>query len=500
MKRRKKQNELYKMLIMAFGILIVALIVVLILILAGVGKTEEQREASLMENGRFIDGVSVEGVDLSGQTMAQALANETLQSIAKQKEDGFTYTFTAGGHQYTFGAAELGLTSSLQQTLEEAMKYGQMGDGETVREQQATAKQSGYDFKLGMHGDEAAVLEKLTALKPQMDILPQDATLEILDDVKGEGRFKYIDAVTGVDIDAGAFAKLLCQNINAGNYEVVEAPAIITNPKIDTETLKANTVKIASYQSSFKGGGLDNKDRVTNIRILADIVNGTVIEPGQTWSINEAAGPRDATTAKTVGWAYAPGIADGKYRMEVGGGVCQVSSTLYNAAIRAELTIVERRPHSWPSRYIPEGMDATISTGSPDLKISNPYNMPVYIETVLDEDAKTLTVNIYGPPLTLGYTIDFENIKVAYEPAPEPIYHYNATVDAEGNPIDPGKEVVEKESHPAQTWDVYKLYKDANGNVVKRELFTHNVYKAYTGEIYANYPDPAAAPVESPAQ
>ncbi len=501
MQKRRKQNDTYKMLLLAFGILIVALVVVLILLLAGVGTTAEQREANLVENGHFINGVSIEGVDLSGQTMEQALANETLQSKAQQLEAGFSYAFTAGSNQYNYGAAELGITSSLQQTLEDAMKYGQLADdGETLREQQMQAKQSGYDFKLGMHADEAVVLEKVTALKPSLDKLPQDATLNIRDDVQGEGRFEYIDAVTGVDIDAAAFAKLLCEKINSGDYGAVEAPAIITNPKIGLEALKANTKQISSYSSEFKGSGLDNADRVTNIRILAGIVNGTVIEPGETWSINDAAGPRDEETAKTVGWAFAPGIADGNYRMEVGGGVCQVSSTLYNAAIRAELTIVDRRPHSWPSNYIPKGLDATISTGGPDLKLSNPYGMPIYLETVLDEENKTLTVNIYGPPLTLGYTIEFENVLVATALAPETIYHYNATATPDGEPIDAGKEIAVKLKHDGQTWDVYKLYKDADGNVVKREQFTHNVYKVVQGEIYANKPDPEAPPTESPAQ
>lgn len=487
------------MLMMAFGILIVALIVVLILLLAGVGKTEEEREAALVETGRFIGGVTVEGVDVAGMTMDEALANEALNTIARRLEDEFTYTFTAGGHEYTCGAAELGITASTRQTLEEAMKYGQLGDGETLREQKAQAQETGYDFKLGMHAEEADVLAKVTALKTEIDTLPKDAALNILDDVQGEGRFEYMDAVTGVDLDAAAFAKLVCQKINSGDYGVAEAPAIITNPRIDAQTLKANTKLIGTFQSSFNTKGLSNADRVTNIRIMSGIVNGTVIEPGETWSINEAAGPRDDRTAKTVGWADAPGIADGNYRMEVGGGVCQMSSTVYNAAIRAELGIADRKPHSWPSDYIPKGMDATISTGGPDLKLSNPYSMPVYLETVLDEEEKTLTVNIYGPPLTHGYTVDFENIKVATDLAGDTIYYYNQTAMPDGEAIPEGQEIALKLKHDGQTWDVYKLYKDADGNVVKREFFTHNVYKKVQGVIYANKPDPDAAPV-SPVQ
>ncbi len=496
MQRRNKVNQTYKMLLMAFGILIIALIVVLIMLLAGAGMTEEQREAKLMETGRFIQGVSVEGVDISGQTMEEALANEMLASIAQEMEAAFAYTFTAGGHEHTFGAEELGITSSLYQTLSDAMKFGQLGDGATVREQKAQAQESGRDFKLGMYADETAVLEKLTALKPEIDTLPQDATLEILDDEQGEGRFKYIEAVTGVDIDASAFAILLCANVNSGNYEVVEAPAIVTNPGIDVATLKANTQLIGTFTSSFDGSGLDNADRVTNIRIMSGIVNGTIIQPGETWSINDAAGPRNDETVKTVGWAYAPGIADGKYRMEVGGGVCQVSSTLYNASIRAELTIVDRRAHSWPSSYIPKGMDATISTGGPDLKMSNPFDMPVYIETVLDEEEKELTVNVYGPPLTHGYKIEFINTLVATDKAPETQYHFNSPTDPEGSPIGEGKSVEWVKSRDGQTWEVYKQYVNADGNVVKSDFFSRDTYKAFQGVTYVNGADPDTIPAE----
>ena len=109
---------------------------------------------------------------------------------------------------------------------------------------------------------------------------------------------------------------------------------IITNPAIDVATLKENTQLIGSYYSLFDSPTLSKEGRVNNIKLLADIVNGTVIKPGEAWSINEAAGPRDEQTAQTVGWTSAPGISNGRYEDQIGGGVCQVSSSVYNAAIR----------------------------------------------------------------------------------------------------------------------------------------------------------------------
>lgn len=500
MRRRSSQANLMKTLLLALGVLVVALIVVLILMLATGGSgSPEEKQLNLKEHGKYIDGISVGGVDISGLTFAEASANQEIQSRADASADGFRYSFSVNGQQYDYSAAELGLISNREKVLSDALYFGQVGEGAVIREQQQQAREQGVDFELAMYADEAAVHEKILALKPELDVMPQDATLEFSEDVMSESRFTYIDEVTGVDVDAAQLARLIATNINSGDYSVAEAPVIISNPKINVETLKANTVLLRSYTSEFGASKtLYDPDRVTNILLMADIVNGTVIQPGEVWSINDAAGPRDAKTAETKGWSYAPGINDGKYEMEVGGGVCQVSSTVYNAAILSELEIAERRQHSWPSSYIPTGMDATISTGGPDLKIMNPFTMPVYLAAHVNEEEKSVTVDIYGPPPQHDYTIKFINKQVSTQKAADPIYHYNATVDPDGNPIREGKTLVWKPHHDGQTWEVYKQYLDANGNVIKSELFSKDTYKAFAGEYYVNGPDPEAVPVSTP--
>jgi vancomycin resistance protein YoaR len=498
MKKRSIRDNLMRKLLLALGVLVVALIVVLIMMLAIAGSGDpEARQLSLKENGKYLDGVKIGTVDVSGMTYEEASANQDIKDQAQAVVDGFKYSFAVNGEQHEYTAEELGLVSNREKLLEEALYFGQVGDGATIREQQKQARETGMDFELSVYADEAAVLEKITALKANLDTLPQDATLNFSDD--GEDRFTYVDEVTGVDVDAAQLTRLITTNINNGDYSVVDAPVIITNPKIDVETLKANTKLIGTFTSSFGGSkSLYDPDRVTNIRTMAGIVNGTVIEPGQIWSINEVAGPRNDATAKTVGWAYAPGISDGKYQMEVGGGVCQVSSSVYNAAIRAELKIEERRQHSWPSHYILEGMDATISTNGPDLKISNPYQYPIYIAVHVDENEKTVKVDVYGPQ-THDYTVDFTHELVATDKAPDPVYHYNATKDPEGNAITAGKTVTWKPPHDGQTWKVYKQYKDKDGNVFKTEFFSQDVYRTIQGVYYVNGPDPESVlPTISP--
>jgi beta-lactamase regulating signal transducer with metallopeptidase domain/vancomycin resistance protein YoaR len=185
---------------------------------------------------------------------------------------------------------------------------------------------------------------------------------------------------------------------------------------------------------------LDNRDhisanRMVNIKIAADMINGIIIKPGEEISLNSLLGPRDAETAKIAGWQEAAGFISGGFGMQFGGGVCAVSTALYNAAIRAELEIVEFKHCTVPYDLVDGGLDVTVSTTGPDLKISNPYDCDVTIEATLDD--VLLTVNIYGPPM--DYTVDFHSeIGDANKEAPEMMYVYDTEIAPDGTKIAPG--------------------------------------------------------------
>ncbi|MBT3318175.1 MAG: hypothetical protein HN948_08950 [Clostridia bacterium] len=502
-KRKNKNSKLMRNLLWALGVLIVALIVVLIIILATGGKDEEQQKVEqLYETAEYVTGVSISGVDISGLMFDEANTKSELLSIAGSATDNVSFTFNVDGVQFSFTAEELGVTSNFAQVLEDAMLYGNSGSGAQIREERGEARENGMDFAIGLHAEETVVYEKLQQIKPMMDILPQDASLDIVDAVLGEARFIYTDEVKGVDVDIAQLAKLIGIGAASGDFSAIEAPVIITNPKIDVVTLKENTKLIASFSSFFDSPTLSKEGRVNNIQILGDFVNGVVIMPGETWSINEEAGPRIPSTATTIGWSEAPGISNGRYEEQLGGGVCQVSSSVYNAAILAELEIVSRNQHSWPSGYIVEGMDATISTGGPDLVLGNPYDMPIYLAVFVEEEEFKVTVEVYGPPLTHGYTVRFVSNLVQTIQAGDPIYHYDSLVDPEGNEIPEGATVTWIKGKNGQVWEVTKQYVDEDGNVIMSEKFSSNRYKAFTYEYYVNGPDPAIAgptPLPSPS-
>ena len=189
--------------------------------------------------------------------------------------------------------------------------------------------------------------------------------------------------------------------------------------------------------------------------------------------MNAILGPRNGEN----GWKEATGIRDAVYVQEYGGGVCQVSTTLYNAVLMADLTVTERTHHSWPLGYIGIGRDATISTGGPNFKFRNTQEVPITIGAHTDKKKKTVTVCIYGRPLADGETIRITSKKVETLPEPET----EVIIDAS---LAPGVQQVVREPRQGSVAVTYKEYYDADGNFLRREQVTKDKYRSIKGIIH----------------
>ncbi len=135
-----------------------------------------------------------------------------------------------------------------------------------------------------------------------------------------------------------------------------------------------------------------NRNRSTNIELATKACNGYILKPGETFSFNTVVGKR----TKERGYKEAGVYVNGQTDTGIGGGICQVSSTLFNAALESNMTITARRAHSLPVSYLPKGRDAAVSWGGPEFKFKNPYKFPVMIGTYYDKNGK-LTMSILGP-------------------------------------------------------------------------------------------------------
>ena len=156
--------------------------------------------------------------------------------------------------------------------------------------------------------------------------------------------------------------------------DVVEIPFTLVVPEVNAETLEA--LLFRDVLSTYKTKHTSNKSRNNNLELACAAINGKILNPGEVFDYNTTLGKR----TKEAGYQYAPAYSGGATVNELGGGICQVSSTLYYCALLADMTIVDRTAHSYVSSYIPYGMDATVSWGGPEFRFSNNTNYPIRLE------------------------------------------------------------------------------------------------------------------------
>jgi vancomycin resistance protein YoaR len=182
---------------------------------------------------------------------------------------------------------------------------------------------------------------------------------------------------------------------------------------------------------------------------------------------------------KENGYYLAPAIRNGTYEKEYGGGVCQVSSTLFNAVMMADLTITERHHHSWPMHYVPIGRDATIATGYKDFKFVNSTEGELVIFAHLDKKAKTVTVRLYGI-----HSTDFDHIRITSK--------RTGSLPAKGTKVkldeslSAGSRVEERKERRGRTSVTYKEYYDADGKLIKKETAYEDSYPSIEGLVYVS--------------
>jgi len=205
----------------------------------------------------------------------------------------------------------------------------------------------------------------LDNLEHQFSIAPKNASLDQNGNINPER--------VGSTIHRQAFTNEFYAYLFSSRKVQLEIPILTVYPKVDSELLAdIRSMRIGRYVTSFNPR---NKKRSNNIQLATNAINNHVVFPGETFSFNRVVGKRTAGK----GYLPAPVIVKGEFSEDIGGGICQVSSTLYNAVDNAGVQIVERFSHSRKVPYIPPGRDATVSWYGPDFEFKNNYNQPVLI-------------------------------------------------------------------------------------------------------------------------
>ncbi|MDL2258263.1 VanW family protein [Eubacteriales bacterium OttesenSCG-928-K08] len=483
--RKKKKvgnpQKLMRLALVVFG----ALIFVVGGILIFGGGDGSNSAAGLLPNkddgGTFLNGISVMGIPVGGKTAEEAKL--LVENEASQIMGAVSIVLQSDSGAWSLTASDLKLITNTDTVLQEAMAFGREGTMEEKSRAKELLKGDGKDFKVSFLPDRAAVLSKLNEISEEINVAAVEPyAIPALSESNVQS-FTPVEGQDGRMLDAEATADIIVEAIDNGDYQATLTPSFsVLKPTMSLDYIMENTKKISTFYTVYARSSTDElvSNRCFNIDKAANIINCYTVQAGGSWSFNDVVGPR----TKAGGWKEANGISGGKeYTRQYGGGICQVSTTLYGALLRGNIKIPEggRTKHSIPSSYADYGLDATVDTSGIDLVFENDTGAPLYIFVYITKDPdrtsrNRITVSLYGKPLPEGRTYVPRSEMIEKEDRVNPKY-----VDDPAVPL--GYELTAIAMRPRYTVQVYLDVFD-NGQLVESKPLYQDVYRGNEAEIH----------------
>ena len=442
-------------------------------------NTLEEMKAAVDVQG-FYPGITIDGQDVGGRSYDEVRE----EILARQQEEANERVITVeyGGQSFT-----LPLLSSYDtdQVIVEAYNYAKEGELQERYDKVAALREQPLDFAttcvVTADGVDAFVQQVAEAI----DVPAKDAAVEKFD--PETKTFTFTDEATGLAVDKEQLRQDIETAVAEGTYATPIVPTMVeTKPTVTKAQLQEQNTLLASFTTETTS----STSRNTNIRLCAEAFNGYVVAPGEVFSLNTLTGPR--TTDK--GYKPAGAIQNGIMVQEPGGGVCQVSTTLFNAVVRAGMEIVERHGHSWPSDYVEIGMDAAIDYPAKDFQFKNVSDAPIYLVSTFED--RQLTVEVYGKPVVEeGVTIDLRSTTDSTIRRGEDTMVYDPS-------LAPGTTETVRRGRDGKKSTTYIQYiKD--GEVIEEKVLFTTTYPAIRAIINYGpaivYEEPDPVPEETPA-
>ncbi len=501
--------------------LIIALVVIAVLMAGAAGF------------GVYISGTdtiypntSVDGIDLGGLTRAEAA--QALRDAGWERAGGEVTLLLPAGHSLTVTAAEAGAEYTAEDAAEAAYESGHGGNILSCVTAYFRGLFGGTEVQVDITPDEALIRnlvepavagvredlmgsgleigeDSVRVIKgaKAVNIDADEVTAVIVEALKerdyGEREYEVtvdggealdveelyssvhreaadayydtetgevVESVTGLDFDREEAAALW----EAAEYgDTVVIPLTVTEPELTTEDVEEMLYRdeLASVVTYLYGS---TQNRIDNVVLAAQSINGLELAPGEQFSYNDALGER--TTER--GYKAAGAYSGGQVVQEVGGGICQVSSMVYYAALLSNLQIDTRTCHYFPVSYVNPGMDATVSWGGPEFKFTNNRDWPIRIEASVDESAKSVTVRFIGTDVDGSYVEMTYSTWAVYNNSqyPETATGYRAAT--------------------------YRNVYSADGELISRDLEAYSEYHYHEEDIA--YPSPSPSPTPTPTE
>jgi vancomycin resistance protein YoaR len=438
-------------------------------------QPQEAAALILIDDGVIAPGVTINALDVSG--LGAKAAEAIVVAYADEAAEDAVVVLTLPERTIEVPLSAFGAAAQPVQAVERAMRIGRSGSVAARIQERDDAKRQGVSLYIPYTFDEQTLRAALTATAN--DIPRETSAGSFTFDPSLPERFVIVEGVRGFTPDEqGLYEAVTAAFASGAIHDVVVpgTPAADNGETILKPGTAENTVLVGKFTTKVDG----SSGRIANVRTGTEMINGKVVQPGEVFSCNDVLGPRN----KAAGiWKMAPALLNGQSVMELGGGICQVSTTLFNAAIRANLEMVEWVHHSIPSSYVTIGCDATISTGGPDFRFKNNTDWPVYIVGYYEEKGRKLTFEIWGQPLPDGMSIEITGRQVGTKGMPAAQYTAKS----------PEEEFKGRIGRYSET---YMIWYDADGKELRRELIKENYYPARAPILM---PKPASTPTPAPA-
>lgn len=322
----------------------------------------------------FDKGTEVEGLDISGKTVEEAKA--FLEQNRRHFIDPRDLTVNVSGETEHYTQDDFAFDVDIDGTLAQIKSDAESG--------KLTANMK-YTVQTAV--DPESVSNKVEEICGKYDTAPVNAYVSKFNPF-GKNRFEYAQEQDGYYVDANDLNGQLSAFFTSGDsLGSIDAVTYEAKPEVTVDFLKKNIVKL----SDFETYSTNTDDATHNMKLSLNACNGSVIAPGENWSFNECTGD---SNLESNGYKSGHVISENKITTGIGGGICQSSSTIYNAAIRANMSVVERYNHKWASGYVPTGFDATIDYPNLDLVLQNNSNYQMFLECKVD--GNTLHASFWG--------------------------------------------------------------------------------------------------------
>lgn len=422
-----------------------------------------------------LPGIKVSSVDIGGLNKGQA--QDKLSLLTQQLLEA-DVTLTYQEHSWPLDLSQVGLEIDAEKTLQQALALGREGAMLERWKLRHQIVQRGYTLQPVIKINTNQLAEVVNGLAGHLNIAPIDAMFTIDE----QDQVVVTQSQNGQRIDMELLAKQLQQEILVTSNISLPLPVTSVPPEYTTADIRAMGITglLASYTTKYDAKVVN---RAYNIKVAANALDGLMVAPGEEVSFNEVVGPRSSEAGyKSAGVIVNNEMVDG-----LGGGVCQVSTTLYNAVLLAGLELVERYNHSLPISYVPVGQDATVVYGVLDFKFRNNTNNCLYLKT--EVKTNQLTIKIFGdatnsPKVTVKSWIEREL-------EPQVIFQ-------EDENLKKGQQVVKQQGSKGYVAKSERIFMQ-NGQMVKRETLPTSRYNPVNKIIAVGTaePEPTVTPPDS---